>query len=53
VKSGYSALSSAGKSYVTFSGTKKLNVAYRVRSTYVNGTSGDRANLTTYFYFTE
>jgi hypothetical protein len=57
VKSGYYTLNSSGKSYVTFSGTKKLNLAYRVRSTYVSGTSGDNANVTAYaayryFYFT-
>jgi hypothetical protein len=48
VKSGYYALSSAGKSYVTFTNARKLNVKYRVRAAYVMGNSGDSANLSTY-----
>ena len=58
IKSGYYPLNSSGKSYVTFSGTKKLYVSYRVRAVYLSGTSGDQANVTTYgayhyFYFTK
>ncbi|GIE88098.1 hypothetical protein [Actinoplanes regularis] len=48
VKSGYYTLNSAGKSYVTFTSARKLNVKYRVRAAYVTGSSGDSANLTTY-----
>ena len=48
VKSGLYALSTAGKSYVTFTSARKLNVKYRVRAAYVMGNSGDSANLSTY-----
>jgi hypothetical protein len=48
VKTRYYTLSSTGKSYVTFTSARKLNVKYRVRSAYVMGNSGDSANLSTY-----
>lgn len=48
VISGLYALNSAGKSFVTFTSARKLNVKYRVRAAYVAGNSGDSANLSTY-----
>jgi hypothetical protein len=48
VKSGYYTLTSAGKSSVTFSSARKLDVKYRVRAAYVAGKSGDSGNVTTY-----
>jgi hypothetical protein len=41
-------LNSAGKSYVTFTSARKLNVKYRVRAAYTMGGSGDSANLSAY-----
>ncbi|MET7988100.1 Ig-like domain repeat protein [Streptomyces sp. NPDC005281] len=53
----YFALSSSGKSQVTVTGTPPKNVRFRVRDSYINGSSGDTVNSTTdgawkYFLFT-
>ncbi|GAA0562730.1 hypothetical protein GCM10010172_52480 [Paractinoplanes ferrugineus] len=48
VKSGYYALSSAGKSTVTFTNSRKTGVNYRVRAGYLTGQSGDTVNATNY-----
>jgi hypothetical protein len=47
-KAAYYPLTGAGKSTVTFTGTHKTGVTYRVRATYLNGKSGDTVNATTY-----
>jgi hypothetical protein len=48
VKSGYYTLTSAGKSTVTFTNSRKTGVNYRVRAAYLTGKSGDTVNATTY-----
>ncbi|MEV0491940.1 YncE family protein [Streptomyces atratus] len=53
----YFALSSSGKSQVTVTGTPPKNIRFRVRDSYINGSSGDTVNSTThgawkYFVFT-
>lgn len=53
----YFTLSSSGKSQVTVTGTPPKNVRFRVRNSYINGSSGDTVNSTThsawkYFIFT-
>lgn len=47
-KTGTYKLSSAGKYTYTLKGTHKTGVKYRVSAAYLTGTSGDRANYTTY-----
>jgi hypothetical protein len=44
----YYALSSAGKSVRTLTGTHKTGVRYRVRAAYISRSSGDTANVTAY-----
>ncbi|MBB4738291.1 sugar lactone lactonase YvrE [Actinoplanes octamycinicus] len=41
-------LTSTGKSTYTLTGTHKTGIKYRVRSGYINGTSGDSLNYTSY-----
>ncbi|MEU4242966.1 hypothetical protein [Actinoplanes sp. NPDC026619] len=48
VKTGYYALTGAGKSTVTFTNSRKTGVHYRVRAAYLNVKSGDTVNATTY-----
>lgn len=45
---GYYALTSAGKSVRTLTGTHKTGVRYRVRAAYISRGSGDTANVTVY-----
>jgi hypothetical protein len=47
-KSGTYKLSSAGKYTYTLTGTHTTGVKYRVRASYLTGTSGDSANYSTY-----
>jgi hypothetical protein len=42
------ALTTAGKSAYTLTGTHSTGVKYRVRAAYLSGTSGDNLNYTTY-----
>ncbi|MFD3453737.1 Ig-like domain repeat protein [Streptomyces sp. NPDC058691] len=54
----YFSLGANGKSVVTLTGTHETGLRMRLRSSYVNGSSGDTVNSTTYgawkyFYFTK
>ncbi|MFJ8507231.1 Ig-like domain repeat protein [Streptomyces avermitilis] len=44
----YFALSTSGKSSVTLEGTPSTGVRFRLRSAYINNSSGDNVNSTTY-----